>query len=598
MAKSIEELHNELLELARSYIPSFTIYQDDDPTVILLNLIAMLTNSSNNYSDKWLNNKFIQNVELDTRSKYHLLELFNRLPKPISPSVVNYTVEWKGDIIEEPLVIPQGTRFTVDSVWFTIFDDYILEPSNSYVNIELIEGTLKEEVLSSSLIYNNKLRLNSNRVALDYVYLEIDGELYTQVDNINYSKGTKLYSVEVDMFGDFNLVFPLNINEQIAINSEIYVKYIESENVQNFVHDSTDIQIIDKIPYLQESDVKDNFKYYITTDYQIAEPKYNENSIYRQLTKLWTTYNHAITTDDYISLANYYKGISIARAYDIQSKDRLDRRLYIQTPYLTKMVVAPTEGFYCHDFSKQNLYDHLIYNGLDEEENTLILMNPLYVPIDLTVGLHSTYTRQSDLLNVYNNVLVAVRRYLAVGNIDYGSYISKDFVTTLIIKADPSIEFAELINFEGLQLGATELPLLGRLQLLFNFKKLALEDEPFEIVDEIFIEAHHFLEDQASVTDKAIIIQKLEDSANVDDVLSFYHDLGYDFLVLNDNIFYHKTYCIKYRNTSSESRTLVGSRSASEIVYDDLDFEYDLPITDTGALVTDAAGYSWTEYEF
>lgn len=489
--KSYDKVLDNLLELANKSIPGFTNYQDDDPAVILIKLISMLSVSTNMYSNKYLSSRYLQqSSSVDPRSMYTLLESFDKIPNPSIPGEIDVVFEYSGPNLEEQMVIPKGIQVDVGGVEFTTFEDYYMKPLNTFIDINLIEGTYKTEEFKGSSIHNGRLILDSPSVSINHVSVIVDGNRYSKVENSEYLLQTGVFSIKYSVDQEYEIIFSKNYSELINNSSRIIVNYIESSGEVDYDPLEQNIKIDSEITY-NGSDVSSLFRVYVITGYKYGDVSRTEVTNYENLSNLLSTFGKAITTEDYENLTNNYPGVAISAAYDINSVGRLDPDISIMTPFLTKIVVAPQVGYYATKTLKDELYKYLREVGISEEDLYLELMDPKYVVIDLTIGIKSTNVRQSDLLNTYSNVSSAIKDYFRIGNIKFRSFISKDYISNLVAKSDDSIIYVDLLDFMGYQLEANELPILGRLNILFSYNSLILTDQ-IELSDNVkYVEATH-----------------------------------------------------------------------------------------------------------
>lgn len=488
--KTFNESLTELLELSTKILPNFTSYEDTDPLVILIKLIASMSVSSNKYSNKYLNSKFVQLPTLsDTRSRYLLLQTFNMSPNKVIPGTIEIIYEYTGDT-EQEIFIPEGSEFLIgdNEISFTIFNDYYVKAYNQYVTLELVEGEYIEEEFYDINISNNRIELESESVAIDYVKVFVDGEQYTKIQHADLSKEVGVFSVEYDMNHHYNIVFSDETVSKITETSEIIVDYIESTGTTEYNPLEDDIVIESEIIINEdeedEEDVSDNFKVNTIVGYTIGDTNHNESNNYERLSLILSTFRQAITTLDYENLTNEYPGIAISAAYDFNDEVSSLPEINIYTPFLTKIVAAPVSGYYMTDQLKENLMNYLRLIGLSKEELELQLIDPDYIVINISIGVGATTENQSELLDIYSTVNNVINEYFKVGNIKFGSYITKDYISSIVARSDDRIDYVEILEFNdgetpyylGYQLNAVQLPLLGNLNIVFNYRNISLSD--------------------------------------------------------------------------------------------------------------------------
>ena len=514
--ESYDSILEQLLESTSNELPDFKNYVDTDPLVNLIKLIAAMSVSSNKYTDKYINSKFIQHpATIDTKSMYLLLEEFDLVPKRIVPGTITVIFEYvetsnssiyattaestvlpddtdsPKNVITEQLTIPQGTVFLVGDVEFTILDDYYIKAFNTYATITLIEGKFRSQRFYKSSIKHKRLQLDSHQVSVDYVEVIVDDEEFTKIDHAEYSNEDKVFTVEYDINGNYNIVFSDKTISELSDTSNIIVKYIESTGTSSYDAMADPIVIDSSVEY-NDTDVRNNIIRNTVVGFTMSDLHHTESFNYEMIPQVLPTYRKAIVTDDYTNLTNFYPGVAIAKAYDINSLWHDHQELNIWSDYLTKVVVAPTTGYYITPQLRDNLYQYYADIGIEHSECDVEILNPVYIVLNLVLGVNVKTNNQAELLDLYSTISKAIEDYFAIGNIKYGSYISGDYIAALVAKLDERINYADVLEFSdkngsyyaGYQLNAIELPLLGNLEILFNYQHIAVVDT-IKIIDAI-----------------------------------------------------------------------------------------------------------------
>lgn len=513
--KSYGLILDELLnDIRRKGLPDFTTYNNNDPLVILLKLVAAMSVTSNAYSNKYLNSKFIQHPStIDPKSMYLLLEEFNKVPSKVVPGTITIIFEYvetpneevydeveKSTIVGQSsnkvvvtnqLTIPEGTVFLINNIEFTILDDSYIKANNSYVQITIVEGKYNSQDFYKSNIKNLRLRLNTESLSMDYAKVSVDGVLYTKIDHAEYSEEVKVFSTEYDIDGYYNIVFSEKSVSEISDASIISVAYIESTGTSDY-DPLADKVIIDSEVLYQGADVKDNIIENTVVGYTNSDITHDETYNYNSLPLLIHTYGKTITPDDYTNLTNYYPGVAISKAYDCNHIWSETPELSIFSDHLTKIVVAPTSGYYISSLLRDNLYKYYESIGLDESETAIGILDPEYVIINIELGVNTKITNQSELLDLYNSMIKTIEDYFKVGNIKFGSYISGEYIASLVSKLDIRINYVDVLSMStknneyitGYQLNAVQLPLLGDLRIIFDYNKI-LVSEAMQLTDEL-----------------------------------------------------------------------------------------------------------------
>lgn len=625
--KSFDEILSELLKMTKSEIKQFTNYKDTDPLVILHKLIAALYVAANAYSSKYLNSEYIQKSSIiDRKSMFLLLEKFDMTPRKVIPGTIDVMFEYVENptnysgtdntededqehmLITEPVLIPAGTEFLVGDVPFTILDDYYIKAYNSYVNIRIIEGSYRVENFYKSNIYNNRLVLGSEIVSDDYVKLLVDGEEFSKISNAIYTDESKVFSVELDINGKFNIVFSDKAILDINDSSNIEVRYIESTGNQEYDAMSDRIEITSKVMYNNE-DIHNKIVQNVVTGYLIGDNYHTEPFNYKKISSVFPTFRNIVTTNDYRSLTNYYPGVAISASYDSNSERALEPELNIRNDNLVKVVVAPWTGYFITDALREDLYKYYREVGLSKEEVFVELLNPNYIVVNLVIGVSTVVENQSELLNIYNSIESAIKDYFKVGNIDFQSLLESDYIASLVFKVSPRIDYVDVLEFSDskgtyfnqYQLNAVELPILGNLEILFTYKKIVVMDD-FRFSDKVsYRDVTYYLQGNRGE------IMRMSDSSElrhemVDEIANFTEDRAFGYFSEFDIEFSQDdTIIISDCNSDirymSFSKTTVSTKYSSSHT-DDALIRDDLQRTDKNSLISDRVDKFTANYDY
>jgi hypothetical protein len=184
-------------------------------------------------------------------------------------------------------------------------------------------------------------------------------------------------------------------------------------------------------------------------------------------TKSATTYGSVgkrriITLEDYEAEAKSFSGVIASRAYNWGDGYSLG----IADPFIVYMVVMGVEGA-LSSFVKKGLKEYLDSIALEGVELTLI--DPVFKRVDVSllcnIGQYRGTIFESE---IYQNIRLAIKDYLSLGNIEIGTSVNSEELLSVIIKSDLRIRFLEYnrpITYYPLP---NEVPILGNLFIEFN----------------------------------------------------------------------------------------------------------------------------------
>lgn len=553
----------KLLKDTSKQVPEFTNYTDTDPLVNLIKLTSAMTVSSSEYSEKYLDGKFIQHPSsADEKTMYLLLEQFDMVPQKIVPGTITVIFEYvetpnsetyatiatstvlpddedsNKSSITSQLIIPKGTVFLVGDVPFTILSDYYIKAYNSYTTITIVEGKYRSQDFYRSSIRNNRIKLDSDSVATDYIKVIIDNEEYGKISHAEYSSLTDIFSIEYDINHGYNIVFSDKTVSDIPESAKIRVEYIESTGTDKYDAMSDAITIDSYVEY-EGRDVKKNIVRNTVVGYTTSDTHHDEGFNYEMIPIVMPTFKKAITTEDFTNLTRYFPGVAVSRAYDINSPEHANPELNILSDYLTKVVAAPTTGYYISNLLRNNLIKYFEEIGIEHSECAVEILDPVYIILNLTLGVNVSTNNQPELLDLYSSISKTIEDYFEVGNIKFGSYIAGDYIASLVAKLDERINYVDVLEFSdkngsfysGYQLNAIELPLLGNLEIIFNYKNISVSDT-IDILDDIPTFRAEFLIElrQDLVTDEIILTQNKTVIPKISEVQETVPDEDYDYL--------------------------------------------------------------------
>lgn len=475
----INKVYNRLVLLLSQRHKSISQLSQDDPFNILIGFIALSSIIGSTYIQKVIENKYVRYPIVDTKSNLNVLENFGIRPRPIIPSALKITLEYTAGLIDNYVTIPYNTRFSVLYDEFVTFDNYYLLPNSTYTTVTAYKGEIREEEFGIADIVDQKLPLSYKNVVADKVIVVVDGTEYKYTDFCLYRRGTGIYGIEYEYDDTFYISLPINYTDYIFTNSRINVRYLIADSTINYDPTQEIVELTSSIYTEDGLSIGNDFEVYNIESFSYGDSRHTTSFCYKNLGKLLSTFGKAVTTEDYKILTDYYPGVAVSAAYDINSERRMDPFIYIQIPYYTKVVVAPTENYYPTEYLKQELYDYYDKVGVDRNQVFIQIIDPRYRLVDVVVLIHSKHMSPSEVLDSYNLIYDAIRAFFKVGNLEFGSVITENILKSVAISADANLLYSDAVEFDDFKTvycEADELPILGRLTLIFNYERKLVKD--------------------------------------------------------------------------------------------------------------------------
>lgn len=475
----LQKVYVDLLKLLSYRHKSVEYLSQDDPFNLLISFIALASVVSSIYIQKVIENKYIRYPIVDEKSNLNVLDNFGVRPQPVIPSSMTITLEYVAGLLDSYVTIPYNTRFSVLDDTFVTFDNYYLLPNGNYAVVTAYKGEIREEEFGIADIVNQRIPLGYPNLVADKIKVTIDGTEYKYSDFCIYKKGFGIFGIEYEYDNTFYLTLPPNYTDYIFSNSRINVRYLTADSTINYDPTQEEVTLDSAIFTEDGESLWGQFEVYNIESFSYGDSRHTTDFCYKNLGKLLSTFGKAVTTEDYKILTDYYPGVAISAAYDIGSERRMDPFIYIQIPYYTKVVVAPTENYYPTEFLKNELYKYYDEVGVDRNQVYIQIIDPRYRLVDVNVLIHSKYLTPLEVLDSYNLIYESIKAFFRVGNLEFGSTITEDLLKSVVISADTKLLYSEDVEFEGyktVRCEADELPILGRVAITFNYEKHVVSD--------------------------------------------------------------------------------------------------------------------------
>lgn len=469
--ENYEKVLQTLIDITHKQIPQYTNYSDADPLMILEKLMTSLYISNQTYGNRYIQSNYTDKngINID----YKINDLLDINYNEVHPITLDLLIE-SNKLYTYPIVFTKGSQFTFDGIDFTNFDNDYLNTQNSYITLNLIEGKfISYSTPSSSINNKGELYFTQDVVATDYIRVYVDNIEWDRVDKAQYQTGKKYSLVYKD--NSYIIIFAYDYTQTIPNNANIVIEYIVPQLYKTIDSYSSDFSIISPVYDINNNNINKEFTLLSLSNYTCLDA--NKLDYFKIINKLSLTKNKTISCYDFSNIPQYHNNISISAAYDINSELRNDPKINITSPYLLKIVVAPTQNRYVTDKAKQELLESLRDNGLTNKDLTIQIIDPDYILVNLDIRINSTTTNAQELFDIKNNILSNLKTNFEIGKIPFASTISKDFINSIVLNADNRINYIDIKYLEDINLKATELPILGDINITFTLNYIFVEDD-------------------------------------------------------------------------------------------------------------------------
>ena len=462
-SKTYDSIRADLIEAISSLTNKWQNYAEDDPGIVLIDLMAALGDMLCYNLDYQILETFPQRVT----QRRNAADIF---------SLVGYKMPWYRsasctvNITSDSAVaayLPKYTPIvTGDGISYLVMEDTYVSSLLAATDLELTQGTL---VLMSGLTIESidsedRIYLSSSNADQDNIELVIDGTSWTLVDNLltNYIVGTYFeFNVDENDLPYIKLV-PYYQN-YITENSVITVRYLNSLGSNGIIGANTLSTFGVPIYNTAGAAATTNLTIVSNTASEGGLDPETVDEARESAVQYATTLNTAVTLRDFEILTDVISGVGKSYAVDISIDSGLDPyvlNLYVVTddysPVSASLVTAIETEL---SEKKVSSLEVNIIQGLTQELNYNIIV---YCTRPYSTALHST---------IETAILTALEEYFTPADREFEEEIPYLDVVTLVQGSSSIIRYISLTPLTAVVAGTLRLPKLGT-------ASITLSDDP------------------------------------------------------------------------------------------------------------------------
>lgn len=358
---------------------------------LILDLISYLIHYLTFYLNTSVNESFLSTAII-RKNINSIVKSLNYIPRRKTGATAIITIVLKTEFIpvdtDTVITINTYTTFSSSSYNFFSTNSYQLTALNNYTfEIEIKQGTIKEETFTSDGTANQEITIENDDVDNDIFNVYVNDELWTNENNLTeIDETSETYQLELTDSNYVKIIFGDNILGKIP-GSGYEIKVIYSETVGEDSNNLTTF-ILSQILEDNKTGIYDNSNFTITTTEQSTGGAEYETieSIKLNAPNFYASQNRLITVNDYIAYLQQHQLVKSAFVWggDEEIKQKYG---YI---YIT---IKPESGENLNTYEKSIIEDYL------SEKNILTMNVDLidvdYIYIDLTGSIY--YYQQYEL---------------------------------------------------------------------------------------------------------------------------------------------------------------------------------------------------------
>lgn len=369
----------------------------------------------------------------------------------------------------EDIIIPKYTQVSAilpdrSKIFYATKTDTTIRAGELETTVSLVQGKVMKSTIKLDTLRNNqKITILTENIAEGSLTITLDGSQWIETDNvvIDDIEGRK-YSVFEDkdcrpvifFHNSYRKFIPQDDSKQMELvylvsdGTKGNIKANMVTQIESFIYSSTSQNL--SIDTLKVTNIE-------AFSGGSARETLDEARI--QAPKQLSTMNHAVTLEDFNTLALGLSGVLKCSALDWY----VDSSYYVNVPYLVQMYLVPKGG---GDLSTGQLNEISTYFA-DKKLSTvrLEIYSANYVQIDIHAKVYALVdenNKESLRLQIIKNI----EEYFKPERRDFGYGVQNSNLVTLIQTSSQSINYVDLIfPTNDFNLNKTQFPVLGEVEI-------------------------------------------------------------------------------------------------------------------------------------
>lgn len=463
-SKTFSSIRSQLIEAIPSLTDKWQNYADDDPGIVLIDLMASL-------GDMLCYNMDCQVLETFPSTATQ------RKNAARSYKLIGYKMQWfrsskcTAVLSTESSVqvnVPAFSQFsTLDGIAFSTVSDYNLKlVKGQNLTVDLVQGIPRVQTgaISDSISENGRIYLLGQNVDQSHFYLTIGNERWTQVDNfLNEPTTGRYFEFRVDendlpyiqlapYYADFYELSPSNIE-----SSDFTAKYLISSGSLGVIGANTLSSIVTPLFTVQDSIVT-NLVNFVSNTASVGgfDPETPEEAIANS-ENYAVTPNSLVTLLDYTNATNKLDGIGKSIAVNMNSTGGWVAGTTKPNAPFELWIYGVTDDTEAVDFpivdqaTIQEINTMCLERGVDvytggtTSPNTGFFRQGLVQPIQLQVKVYTTTpTTEDEKSSISMNIFNAIKKYFTPSSREFGETLVYVDIIGEIVASDSKIRYIDL----------------------------------------------------------------------------------------------------------------------------------------------------------
>ena len=280
----------------------------------LIDLYAYMGNLILYYIERRANETFLNTAKLRS-SLINLVSLLGYQPrrKVSARGKVRFSVS---PVLSANVFIPRYTIVqSISGVSYMVQNDVVLFAAGSYVDADIVEGSLNVSEVYANGANNFEYNLKVSDLENTWIYVYVNGEVWTQVssfvDSINTSKH---YRVRANVDGTISFVFGNNVfGKSLAAGDYTLIRTIVSSGEDGNVYEASKITTVSSTIYDEDG----NLVTLLVTNADTVVGGMDEESdeSVKNAPVYFRTGDRAITAADFQAMLEAYAGVETSKVW-------------------------------------------------------------------------------------------------------------------------------------------------------------------------------------------------------------------------------------------------------------------------------------------
>ena len=429
--RDFNKIREDIIRNVNSITTKWTDFNESDLGMVFIEALAGVSDMLNFYLDNQSLETYISTAKQEKNIRAILSTIGYKIPLWTSSMCTQKIV--LNEAHDFDIEIPSYFEFTSDeddSIIYCTNRTHIIPKGTLEIDIPVLEGYRRDYIITTDDIKKSyKIMLPNERIAEGSIILNINGEIWTEVEDVFLVKeGGRYFSVHEDRDKNIYILLSWDYTTYLSLDNTFknYITYRVTKGIDGSVSNFKINKTRDILYDVEGNSMSNKF---IT--YNIDNSTGGSSGIPLDLMKSNAisrvkTMGRLVTLKDYKSYLECYPGVCKSQVLDWSISES-----YVEKPYVVDVYIVPNEGIELSDSFKDKIYKDIKEKNVVTTE--VRIKTPNYVDLNLDIKvLVNSNVNQLDIIR--KNIISSLKDKFNISNCKFGQTIWIDEIRTHILK--------------------------------------------------------------------------------------------------------------------------------------------------------------------